>query len=68
VFLLVKTSEEMAEEAETILKDIAMKAEEGELDNKMVASFVGRTTHLLKDLAEAMALLQQRVDVISKKP
>jgi gamma-glutamyl:cysteine ligase YbdK (ATP-grasp superfamily) len=58
----------MAEEAEAILKDIAMKAEEGELDNKMVASFVGRTTHLLKDLAEAMALLQQRVDVISKKP
>jgi len=65
---LVKTSEEMAEEAEAILKDIATKAEEGELDNKMVASFVGRNTHLLKDLAEAMALLQQRVDVISKKP
>jgi hypothetical protein len=65
---MVKTLEEIGEEASNLIADITAKAEIEELDNKMVASFVDRNAHLIKDMAEAIALMQERVDVISLKP
>lgn len=43
------------------------KSERGELDEKIVASFVDRNTRLLKELADSIALLQERVDVMSRR-
>jgi|Deesub1362A_J573_1020465.scaffolds.fasta_scaffold64945_2 hypothetical protein len=64
--MVVKTPEELVEEAENIIREISEKAEE--LDEKVIASLLSKTARLLKELAEAHALLHQRVDVLSEKP
>ncbi len=63
---MVRTPEELVEEAESIIKEISERAEE--LDEKMIAALLSKTARLLKDLTEAHALLHQRVDVLSEKP
>jgi gamma-glutamyl:cysteine ligase YbdK (ATP-grasp superfamily) len=68
VTFLVKTLEELGEEAKNKIADLTAKAEADELDNKMIASFVDRNAHLIKDITEAVALMQQRVDILSEKP
>ncbi|WP_456475852.1 hypothetical protein [Candidatus Pyrohabitans sp.] len=65
---MVKTPEQMVEEAGNIIEEISERAGAGELDNKMIAALLSKTARLLKELAEAHALLHQRVDVLSEKP
>ena len=65
---MVRTFEEIAEEASMLISDLIQTSEETELDQRMVASFVDRNAHLIKDMAESIALMQERVDVISLKP
>ena len=65
VKMVVYTPEEVVDMANSLMKDIADSKDN--LDVIMVASFVDRCTDLVKNLAESMAELHQRVDVLTEK-
>ncbi len=68
------TPEEIVEMAEKLMKDIAdstkdiaSEASEGAVDVTMAANYADRCAHLIKNLAESVSELHQRVDVITEK-
>ena len=65
---MVRTFEEIAEEASMLIDDLIQTSEETDMDHRMISSFVDRNAHLIKDMSESIALMQERVDIISLKP
>jgi len=63
--MVVYNPEEIVEMASGLMKDIADLKDN--IDVIMVASFVDRCTNIVKNLAESMAELHQRVDVLTEK-
>ncbi len=65
------TPEEIVEMAERLMKDIADTtkdiASEGTVDVTMAANYADRCAQLIKNLAESVSELHQRVDVITEK-
>ncbi len=65
------TPEEIVEMAERLMKDIADStkdiASEGTVDVTMAANYADRCAQLIKNLAESVSELHQRVDVITEK-
>ncbi|HWQ96105.1 MAG TPA: hypothetical protein VN368_01910 [Candidatus Methylomirabilis sp.] len=57
--------EEIVEKANLLMKDIA--ASKDDIDARLAASFADRCAELIKNLAESMAELHQRVDLITEK-
>jgi len=61
---MVAYPEEIVEMADRLMKDIA---ESDELDVTMAINYADRCAELIKKLAESMAELHQRVDVLTEK-
>ncbi len=65
------TPEEIVEMADRLMKDIADStrdiASEGTVDVTMAANYADRCAQLIKNLAESVSELHQRVDVITEK-
>ncbi len=57
--------EESVEMANLLMKDIANSKDN--IDAKLAARFADRCAELIKNLAESMAELHQRVDVLTEK-
>ncbi len=57
--------EEIVEMANGLMKDIADSKDD--LDVTLTASFVDRCAEIIKNLAESVAELHQRVDVLTEK-
>lgn len=62
---MVVYPEEIVEMANLLMKDIADSKDN--IDAKLAASFADRCAELIKNLAESMAELHQRVDVLTEK-
>ncbi len=62
---MVVYPEEIVEMANFLMKDIADSKDD--LDVTLTASFVDRCAELVKNLAESVAELHQRVDVLTEK-
>ncbi len=62
---MVAYPEEIVENAKLLMKDIADSKDN--IDTKLAASFVDRCAELIKNLAESMTELHQRVDVLTEK-
>ncbi|VVB96393.1 Uncharacterised protein [uncultured archaeon] len=62
---MVVYPEEIVEMANGLMKDIADSKDN--IDAKLAASFADRCAELIKNLAESMAELHQRVDVLTEK-
>jgi len=62
---MVAYPEEIVEMANLLMKDIADSKDN--IDAKLAASFADRCAELIKNLAESMAELHQRVDVLTEK-
>lgn len=63
--MVVYTPEEIVEMAERLMNDIADTKDN--IDITMAASFTDRCAQLVKTLAENVAELHQRVDVLTEK-
>ncbi len=63
--MVIYMPEEIAEMAGSLMKDIANTNDD--IDAKMAASFSDRCVELIKNLAESMAELHQRVDILTEK-
>ncbi|NJD77611.1 MAG: hypothetical protein FIB08_11030 [Candidatus Methanoperedens sp.] len=63
--MVVYTPEEIVEMAEKLMNDIADTKDN--IDITMAASFADRCAQLVKTLAENVAELHQRVDVLTEK-
>ncbi len=63
--MVVYTPEEIIEMADRLMKDIADSKDN--LDITATASFTDRCAGILKNLAESVAELHQRVDVLTEK-
>lgn len=63
--MVIYTPEEIAEMAGRLMKDIADAKDD--IDAKMATSFADKCAELIKNLAESMAELHQRVDVLTEK-
>ena len=63
--MVLYTPEESVDMANRLMKDIADSKDD--IDTTMAASFADRCAELIKNLAESVAELHQRVDVISEK-
>ncbi len=68
------TPEEIVEMADRLMKDIAdstkdiaSEASGGAVDVTMAANYADRCARLIKNLAESVSELHQRVDVITEK-
>jgi chemotaxis regulatin CheY-phosphate phosphatase CheZ len=68
------TPEEIVEMADKLMKDIAdstkdiaSEESEGAVDVTMAANYADRCAQLIKNLAESVSELHQRVDVITEK-
>ncbi len=71
------TPEEIVEMADKLMKDIAdstkdiaseaSEASEGAVDVTMAANYADRCAQLIKNLAESVSELHQRVDVLTEK-
>lgn len=59
------TPEEIVEMADLLMKDIARSKDD--IDVKLAASFADRCAQIIKNLAESVAELHQRVDVLTEK-
>jgi hypothetical protein len=59
------TPEEIVEMADSLMKDIASSKDE--IDAGLAASFADRCAEIIKNLAESVAELHQRVDVLTEK-
>lgn len=57
--------EEIVEMAENLMKDIASSKDD--IDARLAASFADRCAEIIKNLAESVAELHQRVDVLTEK-
>ncbi len=62
---MVVYPEEIVEMANLLMKDIADSKDN--IDAKLAASFADRCAELIKNLAESMAELHTRVDVLTEK-
>jgi len=62
---MVVYPEEIVEMANLLMKDIADSKDD--IDAKLAASFADRCAEMIKTLAESMAELHQRVDVLTEK-
>ncbi len=69
--MAVYTPEEIVEMADRLMKDIADTtkdiASEGTIDSTMAANYADRCAQLIKNLAESVSELHQRVDVLTEK-
>jgi hypothetical protein len=63
--MIDNTPEEIIEMAENLIKDISDSKDD--LDVTSTASFVDRCTQIVKNLAESVAELHQRVDMLTEK-
>ena len=63
---MIESFEEFASELEMLREEI--KSKKDELDVALVAAWVDKLVILLDSLAKRLALLQERVDVLSQKP
>ncbi len=63
--MVAYTPEEIIEMADRLMKDISDSKDS--LDITAAASFTDRCTEILKNLAESVAELHQRVDVLTEK-
>ncbi len=63
--MVLYTPEEIIDMANRLMKDIADSKDD--IDVIMAASFADRCTEIVKNLAESVAELHQRVDVITEK-
>ncbi len=63
--MVVYTPEEIVDMANGLMKDIADSKDD--IDVKLAASFADRCAEIIKNLAESVAELHQRVDVITEK-
>lgn len=63
--MIDNTPEEIIEMAEKLMKDISDSKDD--LDITSTASFVDRCAQVVKTLAESVAELHQRVDVLTEK-
>lgn len=63
--MVVYTPEEIAEMADMLMKDIADSKDS--IDVTMAANFADRCAIIIKRLAESLAELHQRVDVLTEK-
>lgn len=65
------TPEEIVEMADRLMKDIADStkdiASEGTVDVTMAANYADKCAQLIKNLAESVSELHQRVDVLTEK-
>ncbi len=65
------TPEEIVEMADRLMKDIADStkdiASEGTIDVTMAANYADKCAQLIKNLAESVSELHQRVDVLTEK-
>ena len=59
------TPEEIVEMADVLMKDIADSKDN--IDVVLAANFADRCVQIIKNLAESMAELHQRVDVLTEK-
>jgi uncharacterized protein YoxC len=59
------TPEEIVEMADRLLKDIASSKDD--IDALLAASFADRCAEIIKNLAESVSELHQRVDVLTEK-
>jgi hypothetical protein len=65
---MVVYPEEIVEMANLLMKDIADSADSKDnIDAKLAASFADRCAELIKNLAENMTELHNRVDVLTEK-
>ncbi len=69
--MAVYTPEEIVEMADKLMKDIADStkdiASEETVDITMTANYADRCAQLIKNLAESVSELHQRVDVLTEK-
>lgn len=69
--MTVYTPEEIVEMADRLMKDIADSTEdiasEGTIDVTMAANYADKCAQLIKNLAESVSELHQRVDVLTEK-
>lgn len=69
--MAVYTPEEIVEMADRLMKDIADStkdiASEEAVDIMMTANYADRCAQLIKNLAESVSELHQRVDVLTEK-
>ncbi len=69
--MAVYTPEEIVEMADKLMKDIADStkdiASEGTIDVTMAANYADKCAQLIKNLAESVSELHQRVDVLTEK-
>ncbi len=69
--MVLYTPEEIVEMADRLMKDIADStkdiASEGAVDVTMAVNYADRCAQLIKNLAESMSELHQRVDVLTEK-
>ncbi|VVB94156.1 Uncharacterised protein [uncultured archaeon] len=63
--MVVYTPEEIVEMAERLMNDIADTKDN--IDITMAANFADRCAQIVKTLAESVAELHQRVDVLTEK-
>lgn len=59
------TPEEIVDMANSLMRDIADSKDD--IDAKLAANFADRCAEIVKKLAESVAELHQRVDVLSEK-
>ena len=65
---MVVYPEEIVEMANLLMKDIADSADSKDnIDAKLATSFADRCAEIIKNLAESVAELHQRVDVLTEK-
>ncbi len=63
--MVLYTPEEIVDMANRLMKEIADSKDD--LDTTMAVSFADKCAELIKNLAESVAELHQRVDVLSEK-
>jgi hypothetical protein len=63
--MVVYTPEEIVEMADILMRNIANSKDN--IDAILAANFADRCAHIIKNLAESMAELHNRVDVLTEK-
>ncbi len=63
--MVIYTPEEIVDMADRLMKDIADSKDN--IDAIMAASFADKCAEIVKNLAESVAELHQRVDVLTEK-
>ncbi len=63
--MVLYTPEEIVDMADRLMKDIADSKDN--IDATLAVSYADKCAQMIKDLAESMAELHQRVDVLTEK-